>query len=52
MTRACQDSHLPQDGDIAAGSVGYLKGAARVQTVMAVVVIFDQLGHEARFTTC
>lgn len=40
---------LPTHGDVEVGSIWYLKGAARIQTAMAVVVALDRMGKEARY---
>ena len=43
-----QESSLPDRGAIPNGGLWFLKGAARIQTAMAVVVAFDSMSQEAR----
>ena len=44
-----QASVLPAQGEIFVGSIWYLKGAARIQTAMAVVIALERMGKEARY---
>lgn len=43
---ALQTASLPDSGEIEPGSIYFLKGAARIQTAMAVVVALHRMGHE------
>lgn len=48
MLMPLQAGHLRPTGSIADGSIWFLKGAARIQTAIAVIVAFEILGKQAR----